>query len=94
VKDSFYEELEHVFDKFSTYHMNIFLWGFNVKVGREDICRIIRNESWREISTDNEVRVVNFATAQSKVQWALIVRFINLFRSLLLGKPTIKFTKF
>jgi hypothetical protein len=25
VKDSFYEELEHVFDKFSTYHMNIFL---------------------------------------------------------------------
>jgi hypothetical protein len=35
VKDSFYEELEHVFDKFSKYHMEILLGDFNAKVGRE-----------------------------------------------------------
>jgi hypothetical protein len=37
VKDSFYEELERVFDKFATYHMKILLGYFNAKVGREDI---------------------------------------------------------
>jgi hypothetical protein len=34
--DSFYEELELVFEKFPKYHMNILL-DFNAKVGREDI---------------------------------------------------------
>jgi hypothetical protein len=29
VKDSFYEELERVFDKFPKYHMNILLRDFN-----------------------------------------------------------------
>jgi exonuclease III len=37
VKDSFYEELEHIFDKFPKYHMKILLGDFNAKVGREDI---------------------------------------------------------
>jgi exonuclease III len=37
VKDSFYEELERVFDKFPKYHMKIILGDFNAKVGREDI---------------------------------------------------------
>jgi hypothetical protein len=37
VKDSFYEELECVFDKFPKYHMNILLEDFSAKVGREDI---------------------------------------------------------
>jgi hypothetical protein len=36
VKDSFYEELENVFDKFPKYHMKILLDDFNGKVGRED----------------------------------------------------------
>jgi hypothetical protein len=36
MKDSFYEELERVFDKFPKYHMKILL-DFNAKVGREDI---------------------------------------------------------
>jgi hypothetical protein len=36
VKDSFYEELERVFNKFPIYHMKIMLGDFNVKVGRED----------------------------------------------------------
>jgi hypothetical protein len=40
------------------------LWGdFHAKVGREDILKpTIRNESSHEISNDNGVRVVNFAT--------------------------------
>jgi hypothetical protein len=37
VKDSLYKELEHVLDKFPTYHMKILLGDFNAKVGREDI---------------------------------------------------------
>jgi exonuclease III len=35
VKDSFYEELELVFDKFPKYHMKILLGDFNAKVGRK-----------------------------------------------------------
>jgi hypothetical protein len=37
VKDSFYEELECVFDKFPKYYMKILLGDFNAKVGREHI---------------------------------------------------------
>jgi hypothetical protein len=37
IKDSFYEELERVFDKFPKYHMKILLGDFNAKVGREAI---------------------------------------------------------
>jgi hypothetical protein len=35
MKDSFYEELEGVFDKFPKYHMKILLGDFIAKVGRE-----------------------------------------------------------
>jgi len=36
-KDSFYEELEQVFDHFPKYHMKILLGDFNAKVGRENV---------------------------------------------------------
>jgi hypothetical protein len=65
VKDSFYEELERVFDKFPKYHMKILLGDFNAKVGREDIFKpTIWNESLHKISDDG-VRVVNFATTKN-----------------------------
>jgi exonuclease III len=65
IKDSFYEELEQVFDQFPRYHMKILIGDFNAKVGREDIFKpIIGNESVHEASNDNEVRVVNFATSK------------------------------
>jgi hypothetical protein len=65
VKDSFYEELERVFDKFLKYHMKILLGDFNAKVGKEDIFKPINgNESLNEISNDNGVRLVNFATSK------------------------------
>jgi len=36
-KDSFYDELEQVFDYFPKYHMNMLLGDINAKVGRENI---------------------------------------------------------
>jgi hypothetical protein len=64
VKDSFYEELERVFDKFPKYHMKILLGEFSAKVGRKNIFKpTIGNESLHEISNDNGVRLVNFATS-------------------------------
>jgi hypothetical protein len=65
VKDT-YEELECVFDKFPKYHMKILLGDFNPKVGKEDIFKPkIGNESLHEISNDNGVRLVNFATSKN-----------------------------
>jgi hypothetical protein len=37
IKDSFYEEVEELFNQFCRYHMKILLGDFNPKVGREDI---------------------------------------------------------
>jgi hypothetical protein len=37
VKDSFYKELERVFDKFPKYHMKIVLGDFSAKIRKEDI---------------------------------------------------------
>jgi hypothetical protein len=55
MKNSFYEELERVFDKLPKYHMKILLLDFNAKVGREDIFKPIGNESLPKISNDNAV---------------------------------------
>jgi hypothetical protein len=46
VKDSFYEEAEHVINKFLKYHIQILLGFFIAKVGREDLLKpTIGNES-------------------------------------------------
>jgi exonuclease III len=66
VKDTFYEELESVFDKFPKYHMKILLGDFNAKAGEEDIFKpTIENERLHEISSDNGVRLVNFVTSKN-----------------------------
>jgi hypothetical protein len=50
VKDNFYEELEHLFDRFPKYHMKILLGDFNAKVGREDSFKpTIGNKSLHEM---------------------------------------------
>jgi hypothetical protein len=93
IKDSFYEELECVFDKLPEYHMKILLGDFNAKVGREDIFKLtIGYESLHEFSNANGVRVVNFATSKnlSKVKCSHIVAFINLLEHLLMERLTIK----
>jgi hypothetical protein len=68
VKDRFCEELGCVFDQFPRYGMKILLDEFNAKVGRENIFKqTIGNESLHEISNDNGVRAVNFATSKNLV---------------------------
>jgi hypothetical protein len=66
VKASVYEELDRAFDKFPKYNMKILLGDFNTKVGREEIFKpTIGNGSLHEISNDNRVRLVNFATSEN-----------------------------
>jgi hypothetical protein len=68
INDSFYEELEQVYDQFLRYHIKILLGDFNAKVGREDIFKpIIGNERLHEASNDNGVRVVHFATSKNLI---------------------------
>jgi hypothetical protein len=80
-KFSFYEELGRVSDKFPTQDMKILSNDFNAEVGRENIFKsTIGNESLHEISNDNGVRVVNFATSiilVVKGQCSRIAKFIN-----------------
>jgi hypothetical protein len=95
VKDSFHEELECVFDKFPKYHMKILLGDFNAKIGREDIFKpTIGNESLHEISNDNRVRLVNFATSKNLIVKSMMFPHHNILGRLQIGKPTIRLTIF
>jgi hypothetical protein len=68
IKDSFYKELELVFDQFPMYLMKILLGYFSGKVGMEDTLNpVIGNEILHEASNDNGVRVVNFATSKNLI---------------------------
>ena len=61
-KDSFYEELEQVFDHFPKCHTKVLLGDFNAKVERENTFKpTIGNESLYKDSNDNGVIIVNFA---------------------------------
>jgi hypothetical protein len=63
INDSFYEEIEEVFDQFPRYHMKILLLHFNAKVGMEDIFKpVIGYESLHETSNKIGARVANFET--------------------------------
>jgi exonuclease III len=66
VKDSFYKELERVFNKFLKQHMTILLGYFNTKVDREDFSKpTIGNESIDNITHDNGVRLINRVTSKN-----------------------------
>jgi exonuclease III len=81
VKDSFYEELERVFDKFPKYHTKILLGDFNAKVDRQDTFKPTNgNVSLHENSNYNGYRLVIFATfntSESKVRCSHIATSIN-----------------
>jgi hypothetical protein len=99
VEDSFYEELECLFDKFPKYHMKILLGDFNAKVGREDMFKLtIGNESLHEIGNDNGVRLVNFATSKNiKSQKYTILphrNIHNILGCLQMRIPTLRLTIF
>jgi exonuclease III len=97
VKDGFYEELERIFDKFPKYHMKILLGDLNAKVGREDIFKpTTGNESLHEISNDNVVRVVNFATSKNPIVKSTMFPHLNIHIYILghlqMRTPTIRLT--
>jgi exonuclease III len=98
VKDSFCEELEHVFEQFPKCHMKILLGDFNAKVGREDIFKpTIRNESLHEISNDNGVRLMNFDSFKNLTVKSTMFphrNIHNILGRLQMGKPTIRLTIF
>ena len=63
--DSYYVELQLVFDHFHKYYMKILLGEFNSKVGRENIFKpTVGNERLHQDSNVNGVRIVNFATSK------------------------------
>jgi hypothetical protein len=79
MEDSFYEELEHAFDKFPKYHMKILLADFNANVGWEDIFKpTLWNESLHEINNDNGVRVVNSATSKNLIAKSMMFPHCNI----------------
>jgi exonuclease III len=78
-KDSFYEELDRVFDNFPKYHTKILLGDFNLKVGREDIFKqTTRNERLHGISNDNGVIVVNFVTSKNLTVKSTMLPHLNI----------------
>jgi len=67
-KDSFYEELEQVFDHIPKYQRKMILRDFNAKVERENIFKpTIGQESLHQDSNDNGVRLVNYVTSKNLV---------------------------
>jgi hypothetical protein len=65
MKDSMYEVLEHVFNKFPKYHMKILLGDFSAEVCKEYVFKpATGNESWHKISNDSIVRGVILAASQ------------------------------
>jgi hypothetical protein len=68
VQDSFYEELGRVFDQIPKYDMKILLGNFDAKIGRENIFKLTTGkESLHEISNNNTIRVIHFATYKNLV---------------------------
>jgi hypothetical protein len=98
MKDSFYEELERIFDKFPKYHMKNLLGDFNVEVGKEDIFKqATGNESLHEINNGNGIRTVRSATSKNMTVKSTLfhnVIFINLLEHLLLQTLTIRLAIF
>jgi hypothetical protein len=81
VNDSFYEELECMFDKFPKYHMKILLEDFNAKVGRENIFKpTTGKESLHTISNDNGGRLVNFATSKNLTVKSILFAHCNIYK--------------
>jgi hypothetical protein len=90
VKDSFYKELEHLFNKLLKYE-NFVRRDFNAKIGSEDIFKLtIGNEILHKISNNNGVRLVACATSKNLTVKSMIFP-LGRFQK---GKPTIRLTIF
>jgi len=91
-KDSFYEELEQVFDHFLKFHMKILLGDFNTKVGTKNIFTpTIGNESLQQDNNNNGVKTVKFVTSNTLLVKRRMCRaeiFISTTGPLLTGRLT------
>jgi tRNA G37 N-methylase Trm5 len=98
LKDRFYEELEHVLDKFPKYHMKFLLGNFIAKEGRENIFKpITGNENLHEIGNDNGIKVVKFATSKNLIVNGVMFSHRNIhtfIRHLLIVRLTVKLAIF
>jgi len=65
-KDSFYQELEQVFDYFPKYSTKILLGDGNAKLGEDIVRQTVWIESLNENSTANGVRGMNSATSKER----------------------------
>ncbi|XP_033231545.1 craniofacial development protein 2-like, partial [Belonocnema kinseyi] len=66
IKDLYYETVEQVYDRFSSYDAKIVLGDFNAKIGKESIFRpTIGTESLHDFSNDNGTRLISFATSKN-----------------------------
>ena len=66
-KDISHEELEQVLNRFPKQHMKIMLRDFDTKAGRENIFKpTIGSDSLHQVSNENGVRIVKFATSKKK----------------------------
>ena len=78
--------------------MKILLGDFNVKLGTEDILKpIIGQESLHQVSNENGVRLVNFATSKNlvfKSTMFLIGTFINAPGPPLMARLTTRLTTY
>jgi hypothetical protein len=75
LEDSFYEELEQVFERFPKYHMKIFLGECNEKLGREDIFKPTDgSDSLHQDKNYNSVRIVNYTTSMNLVAESTMFR--------------------
>jgi hypothetical protein len=67
--NQFHVELERGFDHYLKHHMKILFVDFNAKLWRKDIFKpTIGNESLHQNSSDNGVRIINFATPKSSCE--------------------------
>ncbi|XP_072937456.1 uncharacterized protein [Epargyreus clarus] len=68
IKDTFYADLELVYDQAPEYDIKIVLGDFNAKIGKEEIFfPTIGRHSKHDQSTDNGVRLISFGTSKSLV---------------------------
>ena len=62
-KDSFYEELEQVFDHFPKHHMKILLGKFDAKLGIQNILSLTNGNKSLPGDNGDKSGVVDFATS-------------------------------
>jgi hypothetical protein len=97
LKDSFYEELEHIFGKFPKCRMNILLEEFIAKVGRKTFLnqQLGMKVYMKLVMTMAlECKFCQIYKSQSKVQCSHFATFISILEYLQMAKPTIRLTIF